>query len=36
MPQLPGMREMKKEDVPRVHGLVLNYLRTTATAVVVL
>lgn len=27
MPQLPGMREMKKEDVPRVHGLVLNYLR---------
>ena len=29
VPQLPGMREMKKEDVPRVHGLVVNYLRTS-------
>ena len=27
VPQLPGMREMKKEDVPRVHNLVVNYLR---------
>ncbi|CAE7365427.1 Nmt1 [Symbiodinium natans] len=26
-PQLSGMREMKKEDVPRVHGLVSNYLK---------
>ena len=27
VPQLAGMREMKKEDVPRVHNLVVNYLR---------
>ncbi|CAE7219203.1 Nmt1 [Symbiodinium sp. CCMP2456] len=26
-PQLAGMREMRKEDVPRVHGLVTNYLQ---------
>ncbi|OLQ11509.1 Glycylpeptide N-tetradecanoyltransferase 1 [Symbiodinium microadriaticum] len=26
-PQLAGMREMRKEDVPRVHGLVSNYLQ---------
>ncbi|CAE7938361.1 Nmt1 [Symbiodinium sp. KB8] len=25
--QLSGMREMKKDDVPRVHGLVSNYLK---------
>lgn len=28
VPQLPGMREMKKEDVARVHSLVSTYLRT--------
>ena len=27
VPQLPGMRKMTKEDVPRVHNLVSNYLR---------
>jgi len=26
-PQLPGMREMKKSDVPRVHELVSSYLK---------
>mmetsp|Transcript_4337 Transcript_4337/g.7622 ORF Transcript_4337/g.7622 Transcript_4337/m.7622 type:complete len:442 (+) Transcript_4337:114-1439(+) len=29
-PQLPGMREMKKEDVPRVHELVSAYLKKFA------